>query len=226
MTNNRWGFNDGYNSTPATPPKEIPQITPRVIVDKTAVQAANKTVNVLETVLNDVKIENERLKRDNAVLSNQNSTLNDRLNQANSRVQQLEMTISNQTARAENFYTAQIPAIAVKNPASEIYAPAVKAPTPSINHSIAAAYSAPVNPMTVFVEFLEELTILEDYIKIADENGVDFQLLCNQYSPSDYIDAVCTDYDGDLLEGWDEANELWLTICDTDSLDDKEAYIE
>jgi hypothetical protein len=233
MNNNRWGLPEGYNSAPSGVKVEAPQTTERVIVDKTAVQAANKTVNVLETVLNDVKIENERLKRDITVLSTQNNTLNDRLNQANTKVAQLEASLSTHNY---NSYKAETVAYTPPPITAKAYTPNLNQIiasdktyphiVPSINQSLAAAYSAPINPMTVFVEFLEELTILEDYIKIAEEDGIGFELLCNQYNPSDYIDAVCVDDDGDFLEGWEEANELWITICDTDSLDDKEAYIE
>ena len=30
----------------------------------------------------------------------------------------------------------------------------------------------------------------------------------------------------DLKDGWDEANDLWETICESDDLNSKEAYIE
>lgn len=93
-------------------------------------------------------------------------------------------------------------------------------------NTLATAYKQPVNPMTTFVEFLEELNILEDYMAILLKDGNSIETLCGQYDPSDYIDTICTDDDGDMLDGWDEADALWQEICEADDLDQHEAYVE
>lgn len=227
MQGNRWGLPEGYNHTPITTAPEVPQVTPRIVVDKTAVQAANKTVSVLETVLNDKNIENEKLKRESSILINTIKSLESQLNTANTKIVSLEGQIQSPKQYNERLQVPVASASATDNYMQSVVTDArIYVPPLSANKIVAQDYCAPINPMTVFVEFLEELTILEDYIAVAEKDGIDFDLLCNQYSPYDYIDCVCTDDDGDFLEGWEEANNLWLTICDTDSLDDKEAYIE
>lgn len=223
-TSNRWGLPEGYNATPVREVRAEPKIGPTVVVDKTAVQAANKTVQVLETVVNDLRVDNEKLKRENATSQNT--------------IRNLETTIRDLEAKIKAPVAVPVyntGGYTGPNLCNEIATPNYATKTPAIQSigqrvtqatSIAPSYSAPVNPMTVFVEFLEELDIFQEYYNITDVEGISFDLLCNQYDPSDWICEVCTDDNGDLLDEWEEANDLWIAICESDDLDEKEAYVE
>lgn len=229
--NNRWGMPEGYNVTPTREVKAQPTIGPTVVVDKTAVQAANKTVQVLETVVNDLRVENEKLKREN-------STLNGTTRNLEATIRDLEGKLTSATTRTDAYKTDTFgttyghlqPVGVVRSNPTDIYAMAkpVQSLVERVTQAttIAPSYTAPVNPMAVFVEFLEELDIFQEYVQVTTDEDISFDLLCNQYDPSDWISEVCTDDDGDLLEEWEEASELWQAICEEDDLNSKEAYIE
>ena len=245
--NNRWGMPEGYNITPNREVKAMPTVHPTVIVDKTAVQAANKTVQVLETVVNDLRVENEKLKRENSTLTSNTRNLEATVRDLESKLDAASFTngyagleyaasFTNGYAGLEyvghNFGegVATNASGVVKSSPTDLYA--TTKPVQSIGQrvtqatSIAASYVAPVNPLTVFVEFLEELDILQEYCQVTTNEEISFDLLCNQYNPSDWILEVCTDDEGDVLEEWGEANDLWVSICDSDDLNSKEAYVE
>lgn len=241
MSNNRWGFPAGYDqgsSIGQAVRKELqqPQVTP--VVDKTAINAVTKSVIVLESIVQDLRVDNEKLKRENGNLSSTNNILEQKINT-------LEQQLKGADSRAEPYKSDTFATRYASggfvggNLCEEIAAPVFnkyhqganinKPQTVGRVHqsaSIAPSYEAPVNPMTVFVEFLEELDVFQEYYDITDKDGISFELLCNQYNPSDWISEVCTDDDGDFLDEWAEADELWIAICEADSLDSKEAYIE
>lgn len=212
--NNRWGLPEGYNATPTREVKAQPTIGPTVVVDKTAVQAANKTVQVLETVVNDLRVENEKLKRENSTLQNTTRNLENTVRDLETKIKApVAVPVYNTGGYTGGFGDTNKPLQSIVERVTQAT-------------SIAPSYSAPVNPMTVFVEFLEELDIFQEYFNVTEKEGISFDLLCTQYDPSDWILEVCTDDDGDVLEEWEEANDLWIVICEADDLDEKEAYVE
>ena len=232
--NNRWGLPEGYNATPTREVKAQPTIGPTVVVDKTAVQAANKTVQVLETVVNDLRVENEKLKRENSTLNNTTRNLEATVRDLETKIKApVAVPMYNAGGYVGHNLCEDI-AINAATPVriNPIDTYATHKPLQSIGQrvtqatSIAPSYTAPVNPMTVFVEFLEELDIFQEYVQVTTDEDISFDLLCNQYDPSDWISEVCTDIEGDLLEEWEEASELWQAICEEDDLDSKQAYVE
>lgn len=231
-TGNRWGLPEGYEAVTRRQPVE-PTANSNAnnvnTVNTVAVDIASKSTQLLEKVLNDMRVENEKLKRENTTLHSQVlnynvkiNTLEDALRASNDRVdtyRSASNTLAN--AYASGGYAGSTPTVHER----VTQAPSVP---PSISQAIniAATYEAPVNPMTVFVEFLEELNVFQEYVDITLVDDISFNLLCTQYEPSDWISRVCVGDDGEYLEGWDEADDLWLGICEMDDLDSKEAYVE
>lgn len=220
----RWGFPEGYahrseSAKPVTPVVRMENSEDSKMT-KMAVATSNKAVEVLENVVRDLRIEVENQKR--VVLSKdvEITRLTNEIKALNTRLEQ----------RAQPFAVSYASGGVVGgNIVDSINTRVQQAPekqAQAITKAVATGYSAPLNPMTLFVEFLEELNVLEDYVKITTDNDISFDLLCNQYNPSDWISEVCTDDNEDYLEGWDDADELWQVICESDDLDSKEAYVE
>ena len=232
-----WGLPEGHLQNQY---KREVQVLPSVhhAENKTALNTANKAMSTLENIVNDLRVENERLKRDVVRITDINRGLEGALNQANTKIVDVEAKLSNALrstiavnipkAGAKGDYFERYGGVGTARYDTNINACAeVPAPFPTRNTvaaAVATAYEAPVNPMTVFVEFLEELDILEEYIK---ESEYSFEELCEDLSPSEWIGSVMQKEDSyDLKDGWDEANDLWETICESDDLNSKEAYIE
>ncbi len=73
-----------------------------------------------------------------------------------------------------------------------------------------------INPMEVFVLFLQELNVLDLFIQVQE---VEFEELC-EYSPSDYLAVGLTGDEDEVPLGWGEANGRWKTLVRENSLND------
>lgn len=73
-----------------------------------------------------------------------------------------------------------------------------------------------INPMEVFVLFLQELNVLDLFIQAQ---AVEFEEL-REYSPSDYLAVGLTGDEDEVPLGWGEANGRWKTLVRENSLND------
>ena len=230
MTKSRWGFDTPtYQQQSRAEQVVVPAVAPVVNTEaQKVISVQNKSIDALSNTIKVLTNDKEKLQMLVYTKDTQIDTITQKLNSAYEKITKLEaeQSASRYGATVQTNLCQEILA-----PASNVYgysaqAATARASTPSISEAIATTYKQPTNPMTVFVEFLEELNILEDYLGILMKDGNSIETLCTQYDPSDYIDTVCTDDDGDMLDGWDEADALWQEICEADSLDEHEAYVE
>lgn len=228
----RWGFDTpmAYQAPQAV---EVTPVAQQVAVDTAKViSVQNKSIDSLSSTIQVLTMDKEKLQRQLLAKDTQIDNINRSFNIASEKINSLERELAslkdsykNASAYSSVVYAGNANMCAeVSAPIARTSYPAYKA-TPTVA-AVATTYKQPINPMTTFVEFLEELNILEDYMKILMGDGNSMETLCGQYDPSDYINNVCTDDDGDLLPGWDEADALWQEICEADDLDQHEAYVE
>ena len=230
----RWSMPEGHDIAPKGKTVQYSMDVDSNPVNKSnevALKAASISVEALSKATDKLEAENRQLK-----------TMYDSVNAINTRLQQ-----SNDKLSEENFnLKAQIKMLqdasaTVKAPSMpEEVAYAFAQPVSMVSRTSVApnksqkvepvkyetAYVAPLNPMTMFVEFLEELNILDEYTEILLKDGNSFENLCLQYTADMYISEVCTDDSGEYLEGWEDADTLWMSIVEDDGLDELEAYIE
>ena len=214
--NNRWGFTQEYPQVRVAPILQEP-------ADNTvAMSAVTKSVSVLENIISDQRIKIEKLEREISVYNSNISALQSNLTAAQNQIQILEAQKTQAVVYPDIDvrYGLSPNSFKVPTPNARVHVPKTQAAT------IAQEYRTPVNPMTVFVEFLEEMDILEEYVQKTVTENVSFTVLCAQFMPSEFISAVCVDEDDEILEEWEEAHAIWEAMCETDDLDSKEAYVE
>lgn len=227
----RWGFDESVLVQKRVEPVPMIPTTPAVNTEaQKVISVQNKSIDALSNTVKVLTTEKEKLQNQLYAKDSQLETITQKLSSAYEKITKLETEQSSTRYNSERLGQANL--------CQEVTAPntfgngygypthPTKSATPSISEALASTYRQPTNPMTVFVEFLEELNILEDYMKILMADGNSMETLCGQHDPSNYIDYICIDDDGDMLNGWDEADALWQEICEADSLDDHEAYVE
>lgn len=211
--NNRWGFTQEYPQVRVAPSLQEPA------GNAVAMSAVTKSVSVLENIISDQRIKIEKLEREVSVHNSNISALQSNLTAAQNQVQILEAQKMQAVVYPDRY--------AVSSPSTQSTVVNARVPVPKTQAAtIAQEYRTPVNPMTVFVEFLEEMGILEGYVQKTVTENVSFTVLCAQFMPSEFISAVCVDEDDVILEEWEEVHYIWEAMCEADDLDSKEAYVE
>lgn len=230
----RWGFDTpmAYQGNQAV---EVAPVAQQVTVDTAKViSVQNKSIDSLSNTIQVLTVDKEKLQRQLLAKDTQIDNINRSFNAASDKILSLERELATLKDSYKNTQASTYASSGYAgntNMCAEVSAPIARTSYPVYKSTptvaaVATTYKQPINPMTTFVEFLEELNILEDYMKILMGDGNSMETLCGQYDPSDYINHVCTDDDGDLLPGWDEADALWQEICEADDLDQHEAYVE